>query len=239
MAYQFLNFLTLPSTSDYIKENYLSLPSKTVVATQNQTGGHGRLGRSWNAGEGAVTFSLLLKGEEYASSLLLLPFAMGEAVALALQKRGAKPMLKWPNDVYLDGKKAAGILLEGLYEGNEFLGLVIGVGVNLNQKEFPPELDNATSLYLSSGKANEAGALVKDILEELEPKLSHPEASLDYFTSHDFLFGKQIFLTYYGENLQGTAKGIDKQGRLLLEENNGAIRTVSSGEASLHPENKQ
>lgn len=70
MSYQFLNFVSLPSTSDYIKKNYLSLPSKTVVATQNQTKGHGRLGRSWSGGKDSATFSLLLKGEEYALSLI-------------------------------------------------------------------------------------------------------------------------------------------------------------------------
>ena len=239
MPYQFLNFVTLPSTSDYIKKNYLSLPSKTVVATQNQTGGHGRLGRSWASSEGAVTFSLLLKGEEYASSLPLLPLAVGEAVAKALEKNGAKPMLKWPNDVYLNGKKAAGILLEGLYEGSEFLGVVIGIGINLNQKEFPPELVNsATSLYLVTGETRQAGTIVEEVLEGLEPKLGCPEASLPYFSSHDYLYGKKICLNYYGENLEGIAKGVDKQGRLLLEEENGAMKAVSSGEATLHPQDK-
>ena len=238
MSYQFLNFVSLPSTSDYIKKNYLSLPSKTVVATQNQTLGHGRLGRSWSGGLDSATFSLLLKGEEYASSLPLLPMAAGEAVGLALEKHGVKPMLKWPNDVYLDGKKVAGILLEGLYEGNEFLGLVIGIGINLNNKEFPPELENATSLYLCTRRIVETGSVVKEVLEALEPRLTCPEESLDYFSSHDFLLGKEIRLNYYGENLTGIARGIDKQGRLLLE-NKGAIQTISSGEATLHPKNKK
>ena len=238
MGYQFLNFVSLPSTSDYIKKNYLSLPSKTVVATQNQTLGHGRLGRSWSGGLDSATFSLLLKGDEYVSSLPLLPIATGEAVALALEKHGVKPMLKWPNDVYINGKKAAGILLEGLYEGNEFLGVVLGIGINLNNREFPPELDNATSLYLCTRRIFEAGTIVKEVLDELEPRLLHPEASLDYFSSHDFLLGKEVRLNYYGENLKGIARGIDKQGRLLLE-SNGAIKTVSSGEASLHPKDKK
>ena len=238
MGYQFLNFVSLPSTSDYIKKNYLSLPSKTVVATQNQTLGHGRLGRSWSGGLDSATFSLLLKGDEYVSSLPLLPIATGEAVALALEKHGVKPMLKWPNDVYINGKKVAGILLEGLYEGNEFLGVVLGIGINLNNREFPPELDNATSLYLCTRRIHEAGTIVKEVLDELEPKLTCPETSLDYFSSHDFLLGKEICLNYYGENLKGIARGIDKQGRLLLE-TNGAIKTVSSGEASLHPKDKK
>ncbi len=238
MSYQFLNFASLSSTSDYIKKNYLSLSSKTVVAAQKQTLGHGRLGRSWSAGADSATFSLLLKGEGYVSSLPLLPIATGEAVALALEKNGVKPMLKWPNDVYINAKKVAGILLEGLYEGNEFLGVVIGIGINLNNKEFPPELPNATSLYLCTRRIFEAGTIVKEVLDELEPKLNHPERSLRYFSSHDFLLGKEIRLNYYGENLTGIARGIDKQGRLLLE-TNGAIKAVSSGEATLHLKNKK
>ena len=238
MGYQFLNFASLPSTSDYIKKNYLSLPSKTVVATQNQTGGHGRLGRRWSGGPDSATFSLLLKGEKYASSLPLLPIAAGEAVCLALEKQGASPMLKWPNDVYINGKKVAGILAEGLYEGNLFLCAVIGVGINLSQRVFPPELDGATSLYLCTRRIVEAGSVVKEVLEALEPRLTRPESSLPYFSSHDFLLGKEICLNYYGENLTGIAKGIDEQGRLLLE-SNGAIKAVSSGEASLHPKDKK
>ncbi len=238
MGYQFLNFVSLPSTSDYIKKNYLSLPSKTVVATQNQTGGHGRLGRRWSGGHDSATFSLLLKGEEYLPSLPLLPIAAGEAVCLALEKQGVSPMLKWPNDVYINAKKAAGILLEGLYEGNDFLGLVLGIGINVNNREFPPELDGATSLYLCTRRIAEAGSVVKEVLEALEPRLARPEPSLSYFSSHDFLLGKEICLNYYGENLTGIARGIDEQGRLLLE-SNGAIKTVSSGEATLHPKDKK
>lgn len=238
MGYQFLNFASLPSTSDYIKKNYLSLPSKTVVATQNQTGGHGRLGRRWSGGPDSATFSLLLKGEEYAFSLPLLPIAAGEAVCLALEKQGVSPMLKWPNDVYINGKKVAGILAEGLYEGNLFLCAVLGVGINLSQRAFPHELDGATSLYLCTRRIVEAGSVVKEVLEALEPRLTRPESSLPYFSFHDFLLGKEICLNYYGENLTGIAKGIDEQGRLLLE-SNGAIKAVSSGEASLHPKDKK
>lgn len=238
MPYRFLNFVSLPSTSDYIKRNYLSLPSKTVVAAENQTGGHGRLGRSWSGGPDSATFSLLLKGEEYAASLPLLPFAAGEAVALTLEKHLAQPLLKWPNDVYLGAKKVAGILLEGLYEGGEFLGVVLGVGINLNNREFPSGLENATSLYLYSKRPVDKGSFVKEVLEELEPRLSRPAPSLDYFSSHDYLRGKEIRLDYYGENLEGIARGIDRQGRLLLE-SNGAIKAVSSGEASLHPKDRK
>ena len=239
MPYQFLNFASLPSTSSYLKENYLSLPSKTVVAAQNQTSGHGRLGRSWESSEDSLTFSLLLKGEEYSSVLPLLPIAAGEAVCLALEKVGAKPMLKWPNDVYLGGKKVAGILLEGLFEGSDFLGAVLGIGVNLNQREFPEGLENATSVYLATEKLLEPSGFAKTILEGLEPRLSHPEGSLRYFAGHDYLFGKDIVLNYYGENLRGKAKGIDEEGRLLLQKENGAIIKVSSGEASLHPKDRK
>ncbi len=236
MGYQFLNFASLPSTSDYIKENYLSLPDKTVVAASKQTLGHGRLGREWLSEDGAVTFSLLVKGESYARNLPLLSFAAGEAVGLSLTLNGGKAMLKWPNDVYLGDKKAAGILLEGIYEGESFLGAAIGIGINLNQESFPSSLGQATSLYLETGKKLEPGKIVRQVLESLEPRLEDPLPSLSYFKSHDYLFGKEISLNYYGENLKGKARGIDERGRLLLETEKGAIERVSSGEASLHPQ---
>ncbi len=236
MSYYFLSFASLPSTSDYLKENWLSLPSKTVVSAQVQTKGHGRLGRSWNASEGSLTFSLLLKGKEYLPALPLLPLAAGAAVGESLEKLGASPMLKWPNDVYLNDKKVAGILVESLYQGQEFLGAIIGIGVNVNNSSFPAELEGATSLYLESKIHVETESLLKEILDSLEPLLLSPEKALSFFSSHDYLFGKEIRLNYYGEDLTGISRGIDSQGRLLLE-NNGAIITVSSGEATLHPKN--
>lgn len=239
MSFRLLRFASLPSTSSYLKENLLSLPSGTVAYAESQTNGHGRLGRGWSSENGGLAFSLLLKEKELLPSLSLLPLLTGAAISRAFEKEGAEAMIKWPNDVYIASKKAAGILLEGMFEGSDFLGVVIGIGVNLNQSSFPEGLENATSLYLSDKRKRDPISFLSLLLNELEEAMGKQEEALGYLSSHDFLAGKEICLDYYGEGLSGLARGIDGQGRLLLQLENGAIKKVSSGEATLHPKDKK
>ena len=236
MKFRVLRFQTLGSTSDYLKENVSSLPSGALALAEIQTKGRGRMGRQWESDGRSLTFSFLLKGERFHGELPLLPFAAGEAVASSIEELGLGASLKWPNDVYLDGRKAAGILVESLFEGNAFLGAIVGIGVNLNQESFPLSLPFATSLRLEKGEEIDKESFFQRTLGNLESILEDPASSLGYFRARDFLKGKRVSLNYYGENLVGTARGIDGQGRLLLEKENGAIEAVSSGEATLHPQ---
>lgn len=231
MKHEIRYFQILPSTNLYIEENLRSLNHGDVVVASKQTNGRGRLGREWESSSGALTFSMLYKDGEIDPCLL--PLLSSVAVAKTMESLGLSPLLKWPNDVMLLDKKCCGILVQGVSQGEKNT-YIIGIGVNLNQKSFPDSLPNATSLFVTLGKSVDKQSFLNAFLENFD-SLSTEEA-LGFLKDHDYLLGKKIDLSYYGEGLSGLAKGIDSKGNLLLENEQGDILTISSGEATLHRE---
>lgn len=232
MGHNIRYFQTLPSTNLFIEENLSSLKDGDVVVAKHQSQGRGRLGRSWEASSGALTFSSLCK-EAPEVSPCLLPLLSGVAIAKTIEAFGLCPSLKWPNDVMLGEKKCCGILVQGVSKGKEN-AYIVGIGVNLNQTQFPSELPNATSMMLVKGSKVDMQSFLLTFLDNFD-SLTKQEAFL-YFQSHDFLLGKKIDLSYYGEGISGRSKGIDEYGNLLLEKDTGETITISSGEATLHRE---
>lgn len=125
----------ISSTNDYVKQNIQNLEDMSVIYTDRQTSGHGRLGRTWvDTGEENLFMTLVLKPFKDLNPIYP-NFTQYLSVILALvleEEYNLKPQIKWPNDVLINGKKIAGILSEGTTKGTEFLGLALGLGVNLN-----------------------------------------------------------------------------------------------------------
>lgn len=221
-------FASLPSSNLYAKENLARLQGGEVIWAKVQTQGRGRLGRKWSGAEGALCFSLVLKSFPDPE---LLPLLTGVALAWTSEEYGLSPLIKWPNDLILNSKKAAGILVEGVSEASSS-SYIVGVGVNLNQKQFP-DLPNATSFLLEGKKSIDPSSFLNLFLAHFDQAIEEKERSLTYLRSHDFLLNQPITLNYYGEGIQGKEIGIDGEGKLLLEKDDGSIQTISSGEASL------
>jgi BirA family transcriptional regulator, biotin operon repressor / biotin---[acetyl-CoA-carboxylase] ligase len=141
-------------------------PEGAVAVAEVQTEGRGRLGRTWEApAQTSILVSLVLRPGVVAPRLPELSLVAGEAVAAALREAtGVEPVVKFPNDVLLDGRKVAGVLAEAS-DGR----VVLGIGVNVNQsaEQLPPEVD-ATSLRLATGRPFERASLLAAILERLE-----------------------------------------------------------------------
>jgi BirA family transcriptional regulator, biotin operon repressor / biotin---[acetyl-CoA-carboxylase] ligase len=194
-------------------------PHGTLVTADEQTAGRGRQGRLWTAPPGSsVLMSLVLRDLDE-----LLPLAAAVAVCDALP---AVAQVKWPNDVWLDRKKVAGILVEGRPQEG---WAVLGVGVNVTTPEFPPELaDTATSLHLR-GVDTTRDRVLEDVIRSLSEWLGAPPgAVLAAWPSRDALQGEQI--RWSGG--EGTANGIDDSGGLLVETRNGSV-TLDAGEVHL------
>ena len=125
-----------PSTNLCLKKEAACLPAGTVMVTDAQTEGRGRLGRSWSSGPGEdLTFSVLLRPEGSAEECGLLSLAAAVAVAETLETLpglGGRVRIKWPNDVLVDGKKVCGILLESSAMGERLEWVVVGIGLNVN-----------------------------------------------------------------------------------------------------------
>lgn len=204
-------------------------PHGTLVTASEQTAGRGRQGRSWVAPAGkALLMSLLIRGLDRRHALL--PLAAAVAVCEACES--AAPVeceIKWPNDVWIAGRKVAGILLEGRpQEGWAVLG--IGLNVATTEDEFPPDLaETATSLRVSGGEAIETEAVLDALLAALDRRLvDHPDGTLSAWRARDALRGRHV----RWQDGDGTAAGVDDDGALLVETTSGRL-ALDAGEVHL------
>jgi BirA family biotin operon repressor/biotin-[acetyl-CoA-carboxylase] ligase len=157
-----------------------------------------------------------------------LPLRAGVAAALALEETGGiAPRIKWPNDLMCDGKKLAGLLCEAY--GNTGL---IGIGVNLTQAAFPPELaGSACSLLQASGRAVAPLVLLAALLTRLKDVLADP-AWREKLKARLYARGRQVSVDLLGSARQasGILSDVDEQGRLVLLLGNGGLRRIEQGE---------
>jgi BirA family transcriptional regulator, biotin operon repressor / biotin---[acetyl-CoA-carboxylase] ligase len=194
-------------------------PHGTLVTADEQEAGRGRQGRQWTAPPGsAVLMSLVLREfDEF------LPLTAAVAVCEALPLDAA---VKWPNDVWIDRRKVAGILVEGRPQEG---WAILGIGLNVSTTSFPPELaEIATSLHLS-GIETGRDQVLADLLRSLSEWLSAaPAAVLSAWRSLDALKGERVGWS----DGEGTADGIDGSGSLLVQTENGPV-TLDAGEVHL------
>ncbi len=213
-------------------------PDGTVVVADMQTAGRGRLGRRWHTEPGrSLAISVLLCQGCEAAGLALLPLAAGLAVAEALEALGAEPALKWPNDVLLGGRKAAGVLCE-----TRRGAAVVGAGVNLGQTEadFPAELSGiATSLALAGIAAarEDVAAGFLDALEARWDALRQdgPAALLEAWRARADFWDRIVTVRTGTGELRGLARGLDETGALRLALADGGETAVRAGDLDLGP----
>jgi BirA family biotin operon repressor/biotin-[acetyl-CoA-carboxylase] ligase len=214
------------STQDVLRG--ADLPEGAVAVTEHQTAGRGREGRRWEDSPGSsLLLSVLLRPPE-GSPAQQLSLLAGLAVAEAVEERRNAAGVKWPNDVLLDGRKVAGVLLEAS-EGV----VVCGIGVNVSQGEgeLPASTAPAASLLTVTGRAPDRGALLATVLEILEHRYDAWRRSglaplLDELEARNVLVGRRVRIA--GET--GTAGRIAPDGRLALHRDDGTTVLVSSGE---------
>lgn len=225
-----LYFETIDSTSNYLKRNRQDLDSFTAVSASFQSSGRGRNDRVWTAKKGEnLLFSVLLKDKPQLGQGPFLSLIAAISVARSLESLGVKEVaIKWPNDVYIAGKKVCGILLEGNVE--EYI--VIGIGINVNQTEFLDEYRiPPTSIRLALGKEVDIEEFKRVLYANLEEDLRNCEdraAFISYFSSHDYLKGKKVI--YLDEVY--TVIGVEDDFSLILEKE-GERKTVTSNEVTV------
>ena len=215
-------------------------PEGTLALAEFQSAGRGRLGRSWEVPEGtSVMMSILLRPKfepQYAPTLTLV---MGMAVAKAVKKLGFDVSIKWPNDVVVSHKKICGILTEMGVRDGKIDYAVIGVGINVNIREFPEEMaDKATSLYLESGREfdrSQIPGLVMEAFEEYYEKFAATCDLRGLKEEYESILANynQPVRVLAKEPYEGVARGITDGGELLVEKTDGTIVAVSAGEVSV------
>jgi BirA family transcriptional regulator, biotin operon repressor / biotin---[acetyl-CoA-carboxylase] ligase len=212
-------------------------PHGAVFGAESQSRGRGRRGSEWlsSPGEG-LWFSLLLRPALNAELLSGLALCAGLAVREAVAARvTADVKVKWPNDVLARGRKICGVLVESQMSGASIASVIVGIGVNVEQRAFPPELrDAATSLALLDAAPRERESLLADILMALGTRVevlqSRGMAGLaDELRRHDALLGLALSV----DARHGTGAGIDDAGRLLLRLADGTIEPQLSGHVQM------
>lgn len=158
------------SSTQEIAKNLKRARPWTVILAKEQTGGYGRKGNFWYSPKGGLYFSLILPRAKI-EDLQILTFLSAFCVAkVVFEKLKIKPFIKFPNDLYLSGKKIGGLLMENKISGRgNVLFSVLGIGLNTNIKNFPSELkEKATSLFLELGKTVSNQEMLKEILKEIK-----------------------------------------------------------------------
>ena len=212
----------------------------TLALAEFQSAGRGRLGRSWEVPEGtSVMMSILLRPKFEPQYAPMLTLVMGMAVAKAVKTLGFDVSIKWPNDVVVSHKKICGILTEMGVRDGKIDYAVIGVGINVNIKEFPEEMaDKATSLYLESGKEFDRSQIPGLVMEAFEEYYEKFAATCDLSglkEEYESILANynQPVRVLAKEPYEGVARGITDGGELLVEKTDGTIVAVSAGEVSV------
>ena len=212
----------------------------TLALAEFQSAGRGRLGRSWEVPEGtSVMMSILLRPKFEPQYAPILTLVMGMAVAKAVKNLGFDVSIKWPNDVVVSHKKICGILTEMGVRDGKIDYAVIGVGINVNIREFPEEMaDKATSLYLESGKEFDRSQIPGLVMEAFEEYYEKFAATCDLSglkEEYESILANynQPVRVLAKEPYEGVARGITDGGELLVEKTDGTIVAVSAGEVSV------
>ena len=212
-------------------------PTGTVVAAGFQEGGRGRYpGRSWEADAGRNLLFTLVLELQAGFPPQRLPVLAGLALARALEGRfGLKPVVKWPNDLLHGGRKLAGILCEARARPGQPTKVLVGIGVNCNQRSFPPELEGrACCLRELIGADVALTELLADILAAIHATLGDA-AWREALQARLHGLGCSALLRDGRRALRGTLRGVAEDGALLLE-SGGRVGSYYNGELILQPE---
>lgn len=243
-SYNILVLETVNSTNFFLKElAKKGAPHETLVIANKQTEGRGRLGRSFFSPEDSgIYMSILLKSDKVPLSSSLLTVAAGVAVCRALNSIAQKPaLIKWVNDIFIDGKKVCGILAESIIDpvSNTPDYIIVGTGLNVTTPDelFPGELKGvAGSIFPKKVTRNE---IISKIIDEFKYiyETSNEENLIAEYKKYSCVLGKKINFIKNNEVYSGTAIDINIEGNLVVKLENGETITLKSGEVSLGSEN--
>lgn len=212
-------------------------PHGSVFLADEQRAGRGRRGHTWLAAPGeSLLFSVLLRPKLELAQVSALTLAVGLALRDAVLPLIDKaPEIKWPNDLLVNGKKLAGVLVESQLQGDQLQAVVVGVGLNVATRELPEEIAaTATSLALLGAARLEREALLFELLDAIAARLGAYQTAgisgiLAELNAADALRGKRVRV----EGATGVGRGLDDQGRLLIEDEQQTVHAVLSGTVEL------
>jgi BirA family transcriptional regulator, biotin operon repressor / biotin---[acetyl-CoA-carboxylase] ligase len=239
---EIIYFNEIDSTNLYCKSN--EIPDNTLILTSFQKKGIGRFGRKWESKPNDnLTFSLVKNFNIGNSDIHLVNFystyILYETFKKLYKGSGFKINLKWPNDVLMNNKKVAGLLLDVSDLKSEVKKFIIGIGVNVNQKEFPESISHkATSIYNETGEKQELEKLIEQFIKNFYSYLNlirNKEELMEKWKSAAGMNNKKIKFKIMKDDKEfsATVLDIENDGGLKLQTDDGEIKKYYSGELSL------
>lgn len=222
-------FEEIDSTNEYMKRNVCELPDKSIVIAEFQNKGKGSKGRSWNSPRNTgIWMSLLLRPEIPMEKAPMLTLVMAVSVAKTIRNMYNLPVeIKWPNDVVYNGKKLCGILTEMKQMQNNDYAVIVGIGINVNTKEFPADIQNrATSLKIEMGeeysRAEIIVEIIKNFFEDYEDFVQQGDLrnSIRFYNSISATVGRQVKVLDLKGEYEAFAISVGRDGNLLVERQN-------------------
>ncbi|MBR5176317.1 MAG: biotin--[Bacteroidales bacterium] len=235
------------STQEEVRRHFSEYDNLSVAAAILQTAGRGQRGNTWHSRGGEnLTFSMVLRfGEEgfpalSANKSFLITKAATLAVAKYLNEKGIACSIKWPNDIYVRNKKICGMLIENTLASGNIASSIVGIGLNVNQKEFPAQLLNPTSMTVLTGKSFDLVAeleiLSGYLADSFKRVLSDGDTSSASQEYESLLYRKDTFHEYAscpdGQVFEGKIIGVTPGGLLCLEDKNGELKKFAFKEIS-------
>ena len=222
-----VHFADLPSTQDYAKEKRADgVP--LIVTADMQSGGKGTKGRSFSSLDGGVYLSKLSFFENFpAKNAFLIMARAATAVCETLHFYGLQPLIKWPNDIWVQDKKICGILIENVFSGDRIASSLVGIGLNVNNP-LPKDLQTiATTMQKETGKTYCVNAVTERLIAELEK-----ERDMDEYRAYIGYMGRQATLILGNESVHGTLISVGDKGDLTVEVD-GEYRVLTAAEVSV------
>jgi len=220
-----------------------------VVWAEHQSAGRGQRGHTWHSHEGEnITFSVVLTPTFLP---IVEQFLLSEVVALALVDTladyGVECRIKWTNDIYAQDRKIVGVLIEHTLLGDRLSRTIVGVGINVNQRSFSPELPNPTSMAVECGRVLDREEVLRCFLRNLEGLYAALERGEkreieERYRETMYHLGEEHTYAYSsGERFRATIRGVRPSGELRLEHSDGIVREYAFKEVEFvlpHKENK-
>lgn len=230
---------TVSSTNDRAREQSGQAGDGAVFCAERQLQGRGRLGRTWDSPMGEGLFMSVLQYPALPPMQVMgLTLCAGLAVCRGIEDvTGVQAMIKWPNDIVLEGKKLCGILAEMQAEAERIVHVVIGIGINVNQEAFPEELSQkGISLRQATGRAwdrNALAAAVCNRLEEYEELLFRGAFPMAEYRERCVTLHREVRVCSVAGEYTARAVEVTENGELVVELPDGSRRTVGAGEVSV------
>lgn len=230
-----IHFETIDSTNTYLKENYEKLDNFTFVSADFQSAGRGRNNRNWKSEKGEnLLFSLLIKDKALIDKFSSLSVTSAFSIIKALNLEHLS--IKWPNDIYYKDSKLCGILLEAVTR-NEIECLIVGIGLNVNQRDFVGEYKRTpTSLYQITKQINDIEQLKQSIFNQIYTDFMNVKEGYDFYNDikeYDYLKDRKVYAEINNEVKQIKVLGIDSDYSLKVKQDNKTYN-LSSGEITFH-----